>query len=192
MGRAFNQVVAEYVGQALREFDMYEEERRVDEIRYRSREVNDLVVFVRKDFVNEISLVVWVPSQSRSYTAIEVAHWANVSLPDMVVHDSNDERIALRWMADFVRAHYGPILLGNQTTLLSLDKSTLELGKRLTHESNKRSAQSAARLAARLGDYKAVIRYLAPFSNELDPEYRALLVDANRHCSGQPPGAPNN
>lgn len=180
MSATFAQYAAQFVGPALSDFGMYEAERALDEVRYRSSKVDDLIVLLRKDFVHEISLVVWFPSRRISYTAMEVAHWAGVSLPSMIASDQKTERVIMRWIGDFVRAHYGPLLSGDSSTLLTLDRSISELGKAVTNESNRRSAESAARIAAQYGDVEAVIKYLTPFSNEIDEEYQALLSDAKQ------------
>lgn len=182
MGSTFEEVAAQYVGRALQGYGLYEEQRKPGELRYRSHRVGDLVVLVRKDFVNEISLVVWFPSRDLSYTDLEVAHWAGVSLPDMVATDADSERAALMWMADFVRARYRPILSDDAAALLSLNQVKHGLGKRLLHESQKRSAENAARIAAQHGNFRAVIRYLSPFSEEITEEFRSLLDDARERC----------
>lgn len=117
---------------------------------------------------------------------VQIAAWADVSLPELKCSSPREARKHLRWLASFLQQSCDPLLRGDVLAFQSLSEKALEVDRAYTNRVQLRSAYLNAQHALSERDPEFAIYLLTSEEIELDDEGAALLAEARNRLPKQP------
>ncbi len=105
---------------------------------------------------------------------------ASVANPGMACRDESLLRDRLNWLSDFLDAHYGNLLKGDETTFVRLSAVARERDREYNRKLLTAPIITEANKAFSAQDYAEVERLLSPIWSQLDPTSAKKLRLARR------------